>query len=933
MIKAHGLFIKAAAYWLVFIFWVSCILPQTAAETVYAAPSEESRVVRVGITESPGISKINEDGSYSGLMIDYLTEISKYTNWEYEFIETTPDLIVDDFLAGKYDLMGGTFYLPGYEEYFGYPEFNMGHSRVILLGRNDDNRLRSYDVSSLEDKVIGVFDKSEEKIRRLEEYLSLNDIDCTIKYYSGEDMSKDDNLYEHLLNGDVDLLLGNELDVSEDFKVVVSFDAQPYYIVTQVGDEELLSGLNMALQKIIESDPGFASESYEKNFPDVTASDIPLNEEEISYIKEKKTVKVALLKEWHPFICEEDGLEEHDGFLTEFMREIEVFTGLTFEPIIVDTYQEALTVTQNGQADIMGFYLSTDEEAVTDNLALTQPYVSLNSIIVKNKAVSYPANGLTGGILEGKHMPVDTLAEEVRYFSSTKEGLTAVDKGEIDFFYGVSSHIEREMQRHRYSNVSPVTRINNETQATFALSRPADVELLSILNKAIGSFSDEEINNILDRNLVSIGYTDMSLSELVYANPVAFIFIVGIMILLLAVIIIFVARSKMKQSLIMADLEKAEAKSKAKSEFLSRMSHEIRTPMTAIIGLTDLTCMKQEVPAPIMENLQKIRTSSKYLLSLINDILDMSRIEKGKLEIVPEDFVMNELLDEVERMIAIQAEQKKIIFNAERTVKHGKLQGDSVRLRQVLLNLLANAVKFTPAGGHVCLRAEEISCDGKTAEYSFSVKDTGIGIAPESQKIIFRSFEQLGPNITKSEGTGLGLAISHNIVGAMGGELQVESTPKEGARFFFTIRFELGEETEESDSEVAATMDLSGIRILLAEDNDLNAEIATDLLEVQGATVTRAKDGVEVVDIFNSSPSGYYHVILMDILMPQRNGLDATREIRAGSHPDSQTIPIIAMTANSFKEDEETAMDAGMNAFVPKPVDLTYLYKVLKENI
>lgn len=933
MIKTHGFFFKTAAYLLVVIFLGSYMLPQTAVEHIYAASSDESRVVRVGITDSPGISMIDKDGSYSGLMIDYLTEVSKYTNWKYEFVETAPDRIVDDFLAGKFDIMGGTFYLPGYEEYFGYPEYNMGHSRVILLGRNEDNRLRSYDISSLDGMVIGVFDKSEEKIRRLKEYLSLNDIECTLKYYSSEDRTVSDNLYEYLLNGEVDLLLGNELDINEEFRVVVSFDAQPYYIVTQVGEKELLSELNSALQKITESDPGFAAERYEKNFPDVTTSDIPLNEEEIAYIEEKKNVKVAMLKSWHPFICAEAGAEEHDGFLSELIIELEDFTGITFENVWADTYQEALTMTQNGQADLMGFYLNSDKEALSDNLALTKPYIKLNSIIVKNNAASYPADDLTGGIVRGKHMPEDVAADEVIYYTSTQDGLKAVDKGEIDFFYGVSSHIESEMQKHRYANITPVTRINNETQISFALSRPADAELLSILNKAIGSFSDDEINQILDRNLVSIGYTEMSLSELVYANPITFIFIVGIMILLLALIVIFVTRSKMKQSLIMADLEKAEAKSKAKSEFLSRMSHEIRTPMTAIIGLTDLTCMKQEVPAPIMENLQKIRTSSKYLLSLINDILDMSRIEKGKLEIVSEDFNMTELLNEVERMIAIQAEQKQISFYAERKVEHGELLGDSIRLRQVLLNLLANAVKFTPAGGRISLRAEEMSCDDKSAEYSFSVEDTGIGIAPEYQKIIFRSFEQLGPNITKSEGTGLGLAISHNIVQAMGGELKVESTPKEGSKFFFTVRFELGSENDEQDLEFADGMKMDGVNILLAEDNDLNAEIATDLLELQGASVTRARDGAEAVNIFNSSPSGYYRVILMDILMPEKNGLEATREIRAGSHPDSRTIPIIAMTANSFKKDEDMAREAGMNAFVSKPVDLDYLYKVLKENI
>lgn len=382
------------------------------------------------------------------------------------------------------------------------------------------------------------------------------------------------------------------------------------------------------------------------------------------------------------------------------------------------------------------------------------------------------------------------------------------------------------------------------------------------------------------------------------------------------------------------ELARAEAKSRAKSEFLSKMSHEIRTPMNAIIGLSDLTCMKDEIPDSVEENLQKIRSSSQYLLSLINDILDMSKIENGKMEIMPDEFSMKDITDKMIQMIEPQAEQKEIRFIPCLKINTDTLVGDAVRLRQVLLNLLANALKFTPAGGMITLSIQEKGYQGDKVRYFFEVRDTGVGIARENQGRVFKSFEQFGNNSAKSEGTGLGLPISSYIVEAMGGQLKLESEAGEGSRFFFELLFPAGTKKDSTEKEIQdKTEDFTGICILLAEDNDLNAEIAKELLELRGAKVDRAADGQEAVDLFENSAQGWYQAILMDIRMPNKDGLRATEEIRQSSHPDSRTVPIIAMTANTFKEDVEASEKAGMTAFVPKPVDIHYLWEILQEQL
>lgn len=926
---------------LVAVMAVSCLGITTDAKGQDEKNKEKnSRVLRVAFPNTPGLSEVDENGKHKGLMVDFLNEIAKYTDWEYDYIDADADEMTDDFIAGRYDLMGGVFYSPELEKYFAYPKYRIGSSRGLLLCRADDNSIKSYELTSLNGKTIGVYERATAKIKYLQEFLDKNDLNCTLKYYSHEDMDGIENLYRYLREGDVDLLMGNDSDEDKEFRIVTSFDAQPYYLVTQVSEPEILEQINEALEAIMDADPEFAEREYEENYPDVKNADIQLTEEEEAYLREKKDITVAMVKDWHPFYCVDDTDDEHDGLLPEMYDKLSEYLGVDFTYVFADTYEEAIRLVKEEGVDILGAYLDEDEYAFKEGLALTKPFINLNSIIIKNKSVNYPQSGMTGGIMKGRTMPSDIQTEKIKYYATTFEGMKAVNSGKIDFFYGISSNLDREMQSHHFANIVPITRVNNKTSISIALGRPIDKTLLGVLNKAIGSISTKEMNTMLDKSLVSMGYTKVSFSDLVYSNPVEFIALLCLVLILILTGVVVSARAKVKNTLMAGELERAQAKSRAKSEFLSKMSHEIRTPMNAIIGLTDMACMKEDVSDSIREILEKIRASSRYLLSLINDILDMSKIENGKMEIIEDDFSMKSTSDDLIQMIGAQAELKGIEFKARTKIEHEMLSGDAVRLRQVLLNLLSNSIKFTPSGGKILFTIEEKSCDDKKAVFAFEVQDSGVGIAPENQEKIFNTFEQVGNNIAKSEGTGLGLPISSHIVELMGGTLQVESRVGEETRFFFELAFPLGGDESEAKEEDALGMmkdgeeaDFSGIRILLAEDNDLNAEIAKELLELRGAEVDRAVNGQEAVEMFENSKAGQYQVILMDIRMPVKDGLQAAREIRLSSHPDAGSIPIAAMTANTFKEDVEAAEAAGMNAFIPKPVDVKYLWAVLNSQV
>lgn len=377
---------------------------------------------------------------------------------------------------------------------------------------------------------------------------------------------------------------------------------------------------------------------------------------------------------------------------------------------------------------------------------------------------------------------------------------------------------------------------------------------------------------------------------------------------------------------------RADAVSQAKTDFLSRMSHEIRTPLNAIVGMTAIARNVVDHRDRVLECLDKLETSNQYLISLINDILDMSRIESGKMELNVQPMDMEDFVRSLEGMMRPQAEQKGLRFIVENRCCQGlALVTDRLRLEQVLINIIGNAVKFTGEGGDVVFSiTPEERCSGGQ-RLTFSVKDTGIGIASEALDSIFNAFEQAEKNTSvRYGGTGLGLAISSRLVQMMGGTLGVRSVLGEGSEFYFTLTLPIGKlDGETPRSREPEHHDFHGRRLLIVEDNLLNQEIAQSLLEMEGFLVETAENGQAALDAFGSHEPGYYDAVLMDIRMPVMDGIEATRRIRTMERPDSRTIPIIAMTANAFDQDSRKSLDSGMNGHLSKPIRVEELLGML----
>lgn len=896
--------------------------------SVNAAGKEEPVVLTVAFPEITGINEVYEDGTYGGCTYDWLYEISKYTGWEYNFITGDIDELLSGMTEGKYDLMGGMLYYDGYEELFHYPRYIMGSNYNLLIFSRSDKDIRPYDTRTLNGKRIGVLKKAVRKIERLEKFLDFNNISCDLVYY---DTSED---YEMCLEkGEVDILYGSDVYMQEGYNVAARIEADPMYLVTSIRNPGLCEQLSDAMEAIYSANPGFAAELYNKYFPEKYVNSISFAPEELAFIRSSAPIKVAVVKDEYPFFYEEGGLKM--GIVPACIRLISQRTGLAFEYIPADSYGGLASLIENGKADLIGSFRNDDRSAESAGMIRTAEYATLDSIFIRNKNTDPSDEELVMAVPSGRSVEPLNPDDVMEFYEDYEDCLSAVNYGKADYTLLPAAVMEDLSSENYYANVTLLADSRRTVEITLALPKSASVTLYSILSKAINNFSEKELADIVSQNKLPSHAPGITFKTLLYTNPVPVISIcIGIVILLSGFIVLF-NYSKLNTRVMKLKLEKAEETSRAKSDFLSRMSHEIRTPMNAIIGLTNLALLSGEASPPIQDNLKKINNSAQFLLSLLNDILDMSKIESDKMKLESAPFDLENLLEQLKDMFQLQMQEKHIAFLVKTGITNRFYEGDEIRIRQILMNLISNACKFTDENGSVTLSVRETEqTDGGSALF-FSVSDTGAGIRQEDLDRIFRSFEQAGGRKTNTPGTGLGLSISKSLAELMGGELRVNSVVGKGSEFYFTIRLprHQGDIRAENAFRAENFSSLSGLRILLAEDNDINAEIAEELLMLQNISVERAVNGQQAADLFAGHPEGYYDLILMDINMPVKNGLEASCEIRAMERPDAKTVPILAMTANTFQEDRDQAFRAGMTGFLPKPFDVAQLCEALVEAI
>ena len=686
----------------------------------------------------------------------------------------------------------------------------------------------------------------------------------------------------------------------------------------------------------------------------------------------KKTLHVVTDVDYSPYsYVDENG--SYQGYDVELMNEVANRLQMNLDLTLMD-WNDANKIFLSGGADII-MNMESDLIINNPNIIATLPTTEKQYVVYGRKNISSVAELYGRRVASLHRMPGLGLDDEISYVHSYKKIFDGLKSGEYEFAICPIQVGGGFVDKLDIDGVFASYAVQH-VYGTLAM-HPEDTQLRVRVNAVLIQMQQEGRLDALTKKWIINRYENITLEEMITSRPwlIALIISSALLVILLIGYTVMQMRYvssqeaytqqlqehydtiklqgeelKQRQSELIAEKERAEEANKAKSTFLSNMSHDIRTPMNAIVGYLNLAkdlhkiceaCplylnkpCKDDVPDKMFDFLKKIDASSQHLLALINDVLEMSRIESGKMELELDGMNIVTALDEVHDMFATQMAGKNINFSVDSSEVRDKFViCDKNRLNRVLLNLLSNAYKFTPEGGNISVTLKQISeVRDVFADYELRVKDSGIGMTPEFAAKVFEAFErERTSTVSKIQGTGLGMAITKSIVDLMGGTIKVITAPGEGTEFIIEITFELAEDMQEEiiDEKAAQVVDFTNKKLLLVDDIEVNREIAKMLLESEGFIVDTASDGSEAVKKVAESAAGDYDAVLMDIQMPIMNGYEAAREIRKLDNKKLASVPIIAMTANAFSEDVKNALDAGMNGHIAKPIDVPKMMETL----
>ena len=888
---------------------------------------EENKTVRVGYFPYSNF----QEGSYGehkqGAGYEYLQKISYITGWKYEYVYGSFKECLDMLADGKIDILGSVSYTPERAESIDFSTYAEGTEKYWIYTREDHTDLTDGDLKQMNGCRIGVADGSYQK-DLLEKWLDSNQIHAEVVACKGYD-----EMIEKLDADELDALVIPALSVNSDFIAIANIGAGDCYFGVSKSRPDLLKELNATLEEINNTETDYSSKLY-ASYEGKAVINYALNKEEKQWLDaHENTICVGYLKDNLPFCGEENG--KLTGILGTVLDTVQEKYKITIKAVPCSTGEQMNEALQSGEIDIAGPIIQDLYTQEQFQVILTDEIFDITPVVIY-KGNEYRSSlstiAATDTSLYSELMVSFLFPDaEIKQYDTQEECLEAVANGKVGATVIPSSKINLLNESPMTKSLSFAEMAKRQELALFTTRE--NRRAATIINKAIEQSSNVLNGVVLAQN--SVSEKKMTLQDVFaeYGGLAVGVSFVIIFVLLLLVYSLSVSRKKQMEAL--KEAQDANAANIAKTTFLNHMSHDIRTPMNAIVGFTDIA-MKRKPDKEVENCLKKIRQSSEYLMTLINDVLDISRIESGKLEYKPVPADLRDIINTVSSIARGYMENRDLNFCVSREeLKTPYVMADELRIREVLLNIISNAVKFTKDGGTISFVAE--NCPGNDEHHvivRYRISDTGIGMSEEFQSRIFDEFTQENDGArTSYKGTGLGMAIAKKYVDLMGGKIEVSSRQGVGSTFTVEIPLRIAEQIlTEKEEKLRKDMDLHGLHVLLAEDNDLNAEIAVSLLEEQGMIVTRAADGKSALLQFCNTAPGTFDLILMDIMMPEMNGYETTKAIRnLSNRPDGKEIPIIAMTANAFAEDVQAALDAGMDDHVAKPMNMDILTSAIEK--
>ena len=951
---------RGAAMLLLFSLAVSVLLG--FAMPVYAADGGKAtlRTLRVGFYAYTGYNIMDADGNRSGYAYETLQDMAEYENLNYEYLGYDCDVneIMDMLENGEVDIVPMLRKTPEREERFDFSAEPISNIATMLTVKAGNRSIVAGDYSTYDGMIVGVSRTGNGRNDSFKAYAEEHGFRYTLVSYD-----TDEELSDALRTGEITAAVSNRMRQTKNEWIIDTFDVQDSYIAVRKGDAPTLRLVNNAIAAMNRDNPSWRTTLFNKYYTGShTSSKIYLTDAEENYVTACNNAgtefTVLVNPDRYPYsYMTPDGVPT--GIMVDIFKKAAGRVRLRYKFLKPADRSEYKAMLADGQADFV-IDLSDDLSQAEDyGYKLTDSYLSAefswvllrrHSGTLSNVAVAYDFSS-------SLEMPGLSDTAHVEYLDSFDDCLAAVRAGTVDAYYTYTYQAERTVFDDTHNELRSML---SDEQRNFCIGvrQDYDVLLRTVLNKSVDSLTRTEIGTITNA-YVNLGQQPFSLTRLAYQYP-SIIALTCLCILIAAVCIALAIRSQRFRAETEKALRKAEEASAAKTEFLSNMSHDIRTPINGIMGMLDIAEDNFDNKARVRDCMTKMRGAASHLLSLINDVLDMTKIESGNMQMLDTSFDLRALLDSCCSIVEGQIADRHMTFTKQiGPFWHPYLIGSELHIRQVLINILSNSVKYTPDGGEINFRAKETLFEEGLVHLRMEIKDNGIGMSEEFLQHIFEPFTQeQRSSRTHYKGTGLGMAITKKLVDQMHGSLDVESEPGKGSTFIVRLSLPVGTPPKDEPSVVVrhaasaaasgsswdnapaaeaetaaaapaaaeAVPPLAGLHLLLAEDNELNSEIATTLLEEQGAKITAVENGRLALEAVQNAAPRTYDAILMDVMMPEMNGLEATRCIRAyeGKGPGEGT-PIIAMTANVFADDVKACLDAGMNSHVGKPLDMKVL--------
>ena len=931
---------KSACVMLSLLLLLSAVLPVKAA-----AETAPAKVVRVGSFEDT-FNYVNEKGARKGYGYELLETLSGYTGWQFEYVTCDWSDCFEKLKNGEIDIMGDISYTEDRAEEMLFSDEPMGVEKYYLYADLSRADISASDFKTLNGKKIGVLMGTEPEVMltEWEEKYGLKTEHVNI--------SNNDDVKQKLANHEIDCFVSLEESFWAELGIstITRVGESGIYYAINKDRSDLKEELDNAMRALEEADPFYTADLYKRYFSlDYTPI---LTGEEKAWLRKHGAIRMG-------FWTSDSGVSTYDpatgelaGAITDYLQFATGCLGnqeLEFQLVGYDSKEEELAALKSGEIDMIFHFDQSPNLAEEYHVACTSTTWTSNLMAVTNKQsfienkenrVAVPQNKIS----LKKYIEFYYPQWEIVDCDTQEDAIKLVKDGQADcFITGVSSE-EKYSKNHGFYSVP----LPNPTKSCFAVNS-GNRSLLSILNKTIKAMPTNMLTGSLA--MYKSSSRKVTLSDFIKDNFFTVLLISVIVVAVILLTILKLLRKARKaeaaakkaandtqelNAKLQVAVEKAESANRAKSAFLFNMSHDIRTPMNAIIGYADLASRHPDDPAKLEKYMEHIQVCGQNLLMLLNNVLDLARIENDKTEI---EYTVSDVEKDFRNCIAMfqnQADGKGQTLTVTTQLLYPYVYVDVPHLTEICTNLVSNAVKYTGACGTIhCDITQKPGEKEGWCNAVITVADNGIGMSQEFQKHIFEPFErERTSTVSKVEGSGIGMGIVQKLVGLMGGTVEVESKIGVGSTFTVTIpcRIASQEETQaKRDTTPSDEKSLRGVKILLTEDNDLNAEIATELLQEEGCTVDRAKDGVECVDLLEKAANGTYRLILMDIQMPVMNGYDAAKKIRRMDDPQKADIPIIAMTANAFSEDKQAALDAGMNDHVAKPINMNVLVPTIRK--